>query len=73
MKVALVFPGYGSQFVGMAKELYDESRLIQEYFEDASNCLNINFVKVCFASSENELGRLDTAFVSIFLVRFSII
>lgn len=33
MKIGMLFPGYGSQFVGMAKELYDDSRTIQEYFE----------------------------------------
>ncbi|MGE0206487.1 MAG: ACP S-malonyltransferase [Candidatus Babeliales bacterium] len=72
MKIAMVFPGYGSQFVGMAKELYDESRLIQEYFEEASNCLNVNFVKLCFASSEQDLSRIDNAYEAIFLVSFSI-
>lgn len=72
MKVAMVFPGYGSQFVGMAKELYDESRLMQEYFEEASSCLNVNFVKLCFASSELELAKMDYAYESIFLVSSSI-
>ncbi|MEX0940599.1 MAG: acyltransferase domain-containing protein [Candidatus Babeliales bacterium] len=72
MKVVMVFPGYSSQFVGMAKELYDESRLIQEYFEEASNCLNRNFVKLCFASSESELRKIDNAYLSIFLVSSSI-
>ena len=44
MKIGMLFPGYGSQFVGMDKDLYDESRTFQEYFEEASNCLNVNFV-----------------------------
>ena len=48
MKIALLFPGYGSQFVGMGKELYDEYRIVQEYFEEASHVLNINFVKLMF-------------------------
>ncbi len=72
MKLGMIFPGYSSQFVGMAKELYDESRLVQEYFEEASNCLNVNFVKLCFASSDNELAKMANAYTSIFLVSSSL-
>lgn len=67
-KVGVVFPGYSSQFVGMGKELYDESRVMQEYFEEASHCLDINFIKLCFASSDAELGRMEHAYPSLFLV-----
>lgn len=73
MKIAMIFPGYGSQFVGMGKELYDEYRLVQEYFEQASSCLDINFVKLCFASSDAELSLMRNAYTSIFLVSSSIV
>ena len=72
MKTALLFPGYGSQFVGMGKELYDEYRIVQEYFEEASSCLDINFVKLCFASSDVELGKMTNAYTSLFLIGCSI-
>jgi len=72
MKIGLIFPGYGSQFVGMGKELYDEYRIVQEYFEEASNCLNNNFVKLCFASSDIEISRMSHANTSIFLVSSAI-
>ncbi|HLW73347.1 MAG TPA: ACP S-malonyltransferase [Candidatus Babeliales bacterium] len=68
MKIALLFPGYGSQFVGMGKELYDEYRIVQEYFEEASHVLNNNFVKLCFASSDAELSRMVNAYTSLFLI-----
>ena len=67
MKIAVFFPGYGSQYVGMCKDVYDENRIVQEYFEEASNCLNINFVKLCFASSETELASMANAYTSVFL------
>lgn len=68
MKIGMLFPDYGSQYVGMAKELYDTSRIMQEYFEEASNCLAINFVKLCFASSDLELSIPSNAYTSLFLV-----
>jgi len=72
MKIAMIFPGYGSQYVGMAKELYDEHRIVQEYFEEASNCLPINFVKLCFASSDADVAQLNHAYPALFLVSCSL-
>lgn len=71
MKIACLFPGYGSQFVGMAKELYDEYRIVQEYFEQANYCLDLNFVKLCFASSDIELTQMPHAYPANFLVSCS--
>ncbi len=68
MKIALLFPGYDSQFVGMGKGLYDEYRIVQEYFEEASNCLGNNCVKLCFASSDNELSKLANSYAALFLM-----
>ncbi|MDR3550570.1 MAG: ACP S-malonyltransferase [Candidatus Babeliales bacterium] len=72
MKIGILFPGYRSHFVGMGKELYDESRIMQEYFEEAANCLSVNFVKLCFASSDAELGKMQNAYPATFLVSCAI-
>lgn len=72
MKIGMLFPGYGSQFVGMGKELYDDSRIMQEYFEEASSCLPINFVKLCFASSDVELAHMSNAYPALFLISSSL-
>jgi (acyl-carrier-protein) S-malonyltransferase len=73
MKIAFLFPGYGSQYVGMAKELYDEHRILQEYFDEASHCLDINFIKLCFASSEIDIDRMSNAYPAMFLVSSALV
>ncbi len=72
MKIGLFFPSYGDQYVTMTKDLYNDSRLIQEYFEEASCCLDTNFVKLCFASSENELAKTQNAYPALFLTSSSV-
>lgn len=71
-KIGMIFPGQGSQSLGMGKELYDKHRVVQECFEEASNCLDQNFVRLCFASSERELRETANAQTSIFLVSAAI-
>jgi len=72
MRIGMIFPGQGSQFLGMGKSLYDQERIVQEHFELASNCLDVNFVRLCFASSERELREVANTQTAIFLISASI-
>jgi len=72
MKIAVLFAGYGSQYVGMGKDIYDQSRLMQEYFEEANSCLNRDFTKLCFASTELDLSSAEIAYPALFLVHAGI-
>lgn len=72
MKTGFIFPGYGNQFSGMGKDLYDNFRSMQELFEEAAVCLDTNFVKLCFASSETSLKELPNAYIALFIIGMSI-
>ena len=52
---ALVFPGQGSQYIGMGKDLYDNFSIAREIFEKASDKLSIDMKKLCFESEDVHL------------------
>jgi len=70
--VGVIFSGYGEQFVTMGKDLYNDSRHVQDLFEQASMCLGINFVQLCFASSDAEISSIDKGYLAILLTQISI-
>lgn len=71
-RIGIVFPGYGQQFIGMGKDLYDELRIVQELFEQAAGTAEINFVKLLFASSDEEISSIRYAYLAIYLFETSL-
>lgn len=53
--VFAVFPGQGSQHVGMAKELYEQFSIAREVFEEASDAIHVDLKKLCFEGPESSL------------------
>jgi len=53
MNVGLLFPGQGSQFVGMGKDFYDNFAKAREMFEEASDAIGVDFTKLMFEENEN--------------------
>ncbi|MCK9224384.1 MAG: ACP S-malonyltransferase [Candidatus Muirbacterium halophilum] len=57
MKIAFVFPGQGSQYPGMAKDLYEKYSEAKKVFDKASQVLGFSLSEKCFYGTEEELRQ----------------
>jgi [acyl-carrier-protein] S-malonyltransferase len=57
MKTAFVFPGQGSQYVGMGKDIYEHYPVAKEVFQQASDAIGYDVANLCFNGPVEELNR----------------
>ncbi len=60
-KLAIVFPGQGSQYIGMGKALIDNFKVAAEVYEEANDSLGFDLKKIIFDGSMAELTRSENA------------
>ena len=69
---SIIFPGQGSQIIGMAKEFYDNFGYVKDYFKQADEILNEKLSKIIIEGPKESLDLTENTQPSIFLASFSI-
>ena len=64
---ALIFPGQGSQFVGMGKDLYESNEEAKKMFLNANRILEFDITDVMFNGSVEDLKKTDITQPAIFI------
>ena len=70
--ISVLFPGQGSQSVGMIKDLYDNFGYIKDLFVQADDVLNLSLSKIIFEGPIDLLNETENTQPAVFLVSYSI-
>ena len=69
---SVIFPGQGSQMVGMGKEFYDKFDLVKDLFKEADDTLNFSISRLIFEGPKEELDLTINTQPAIFIISYSI-
>lgn len=73
MKICFLFPGQGSQSVGMGKDLYEKYQEVRDVYDEVSNFLDIDVAELTFNTTEDELARTKNTQIAVFTMSFGIL
>ena len=69
---SVIFPGQGSQIVGMGKELFDRFEIVKKLFEEADDSLGVSLSKIIMNGPKEELDLTVNTQPAIFLISYCI-
>jgi len=69
---SVIFPGQGSQIVGMGKEFFDKFDVVKKLFKEADDALDLSLSKIILEGSKEELDLTANTQPAIFLISYSI-
>ena len=69
---SVIFPGQGSQIVGMGKEFYDKFELVKKLFQEADETLSFSLSNLVLNGPKEELDLTNNTQPAIFLISYSI-
>ena len=69
---SVIFPGQGSQIIGMGKEFYDKFNIVKDLFKKADDTLNFSISKLILEGPKEELDLTANTQPAIFLISYSI-
>ena len=58
-KIALVFPGQGAQYVGLANDIYNSDDIARKVIDEAQDSIGIQLKKIMFEGSDEELSKTE--------------
>lgn len=73
MKIAFLFPGQGTQKVGMGKDIFEKYEEARKIYEKANDVLGIDVAKLCFESTEEELAQTENTQIAIVTTSLAIL
>ena len=71
MNQAAIFPGQGSQYIGMNRDLVEQFRMTKPIYEEASDALNVDLLKLCLDGPEDQLQLTFNAQPAILTTAFA--
>ena len=69
---SVIFPGQGSQLIGMGKEFFDRYEIVKKLFNEANDSLGFNISKIILEGPKEDLDLTATTQPAIFLISYSI-